>query len=51
MADSHDDDPNVPPIHYDVRESFVPVSYFVATVLGVAAVALGIVLGVVLAND
>jgi len=51
MAESHDDDPNVPPIHYEVRESFASASYLLATVLGLAAVALGIVFGVLLAND
>jgi len=51
MADTHAQDPNVAPTHYEVRERFPSLLYGLAAALGIGATALGIILGIVLAND
>jgi hypothetical protein len=52
MADSHaNDDPNVAPMHHDIDEGFSSLQIGAAAILGVVAIILGIVLGVVLANN
>ena len=51
MADSHGQDPNVAPTHYDVKERFSFSSYILAAVLGIGAVAAGILFGIIQAND
>jgi len=51
MADTHAEDPNVAPTHYEVRERFSSLAYGLAVALGGTAVVLGILLGIFLAND
>lgn len=52
MADSHgEQDPNVAPMHLDVRFDFREWEVFVLGLLGTVAIAAGIVFGILLAND
>ncbi len=52
MADTHgEEDPNVAPTHYDIDERFSGFQIGAAAFLGLVALVLGSVLGVVLANN
>lgn len=51
MADAPSDDPNVAPMRQEVRSTFSTFSVMIASGLGGVAIILGIVLGIVLAND
>lgn len=52
MADSHGaDDPNVAPMHLEVKERFTSLQVAIAVAFGGIAIVLGTVLGLVLAND
>ncbi len=52
VADSHaPEDPNVAPMHHDIDERFSSFQVGVAAVMGIVAITLGIVFGLVLANN
>lgn len=52
MAEAHGhDDPEAAPMHHDIDERFTSFQIGAAAVLGVAAVVLGVVFGVTLANN
>lgn len=52
MAEDHSEqDPNVAPMHLDVRFDFREWEVFALGVLAALAIAAGIVFGIVLAND
>ncbi|HEY5476679.1 MAG TPA: hypothetical protein VIK11_08175 [Tepidiformaceae bacterium] len=53
MADAHATatDPNVAPPHQDVRDRFSPLQVTLCLVLGLAAIAGGIISGILFANN
>lgn len=50
MADTTTD-PNAAPMHHDVQEDFAPIHVWLAGLLGMAALVVGLVLGIILVND
>ncbi len=52
MADSHaPEDPNVAPMHHEIDERFSSFQIGVAAAMGIIALVLGIVFGIVFANN
>jgi hypothetical protein len=53
MADTHGHppDPNVAPMHSEVKESFAPLDVTIAVTLGLVAIATGIVFGLIFVNN
>lgn len=51
MTDSHDADPNVAPMHHDIRTQFAAAQMAIVAGLGAVAIIAGIVFGLLLAND
>ena len=51
LTDSHDADPNVAPMHHDIRTQFAAAQMAIVAGLGAVAIIAGIVFGLLLAND
>jgi len=51
VTDSHEADPNVAPMHHDIRTRFAAAQIAIVGGLGVVAIIAGIVFGLLLAND
>lgn len=53
MADTHGQtpDPNAAPMHHEIKESFSTVDVTICIVLGLVAIAAGIISGLLFIND
>ena len=50
MADAHHD-PNSAPMHHDIVADYKPIHMFMCALLGLSAMGIGTVLGLILVND
>ncbi|MCC6386101.1 MAG: hypothetical protein IT302_01820 [Dehalococcoidia bacterium] len=50
MADAHQD-PNAAPMHQDIVADFKPIHIVICAMMGIAALGIGTLMGLILVND